>query len=76
LRFFSGFEMMTGKHFVFECGKNDSAAALSKHEPTRPMDLYRPKSHRCTSNHMSVFIDDTSDDRGTRLRNANETARV
>jgi hypothetical protein len=25
--------------------------------------VYRSKSHRCMSNHMSVFIDDATDDR-------------
>jgi hypothetical protein len=32
-------------------------------EPQPPATVYRAKSHRCTSNHISVFIDNATDDR-------------
>jgi hypothetical protein len=31
----------------------------------RHENVYRSKSHRCTSNHMSVFIDDATENRST-----------
>ena len=39
----SGGEVVPGQHLVFNVEKNASAAALSKHDPTRPIDWRTPR---------------------------------
>jgi hypothetical protein len=45
-----GGEVVPGENLVLEGGENDSAAALSKHDPTRPIDWRMPsRAHKAVN---------------------------
>lgn len=47
-------EVVPGQHFPFQAGEDASAAALSKHDPTRPIDWRMPSLRHSLVNAVAV----------------------